>query len=77
MCWWPLLLLQPPPLLLLLRPSVVLHVCLPVYLPAHRGSEDAAPARVMVFAGSEAQARQLSDPMRTVLWGDHKISGEW
>ena len=40
-----------------------------------RQSEDEAPARVMVFAGSEAQARQLSDPLRTVLWGDHKISG--
>jgi hypothetical protein len=37
---------------------------------------DEAPARVMVFAGSEAQARQLADPLRTVLWGDHKISGE-
>lgn len=28
----------------------------------------------MVFAGSQEQARQLSDPLRTVLWGDHKIS---
>lgn len=43
------------------------HVC--------RQSEDEAPARVMVFASSEAQARQLADPLRTVLWGDHKISG--
>jgi len=30
----------------------------------------------MVFAGSEGQARLLADPLRTVLWGDHKISGE-
>lgn len=37
-------------------------------------SLDAAPARVMVFAASEAQARALSDPLRTVLWGEHKIS---
>ncbi|KAL4447639.1 hypothetical protein ABPG75_004858 [Micractinium tetrahymenae] len=35
---------------------------------------DEAPARVMVFAGSEEQARQLAGPLRTVLWGDHKIS---
>ncbi|KAI3429427.1 hypothetical protein D9Q98_005521 [Chlorella vulgaris] len=37
-------------------------------------SKDAAPARVMVFAASEEQARDLSGPLRTVLWGDHKIS---
>lgn len=43
--------------------------------PPCRQSADEAPARVMVFAGSEEQARQLSDPLRTVLWGDHKISG--
>ncbi|KAL4428688.1 hypothetical protein ABPG77_009794 [Micractinium sp. CCAP 211/92] len=39
-----------------------------------RQSADEAPARVMVFAGSEEQARQLAGPLRTVLWGDHKIS---
>lgn len=38
------------------------------------GSQDAAPARVMLFAESEAQARALSDPLRTVLWGEHAIS---
>jgi superfamily II DNA/RNA helicase len=38
-------------------------------------SADAAPARVIVFAGSEGQARRLADPLRTVLWGDHKMSG--
>lgn len=42
-----------------------------------RQSEDAAPARVMVFAGTEEQAKQLAAPLRTVLWGDHKISGGW
>lgn len=41
-----------------------------------RQSKDAAPARVMVFAASEEQARDLSGPLRTVLWGDHKISGK-
>lgn len=44
-------------------------------LPRRRQSADEAPARVMVFAGSEEQARQLAGPLRTVLWGDHKISG--
>lgn len=43
--------------------------------PPRRQSEDAAPARVMVFACSEDQARALAGPLRTVLWGDHKISG--
>jgi superfamily II DNA/RNA helicase len=38
------------------------------------GSPDGAPARVMVFAAGEAQARALAGPLRTVLWGDHKIS---
>jgi superfamily II DNA/RNA helicase len=38
------------------------------------GSQDAAPARVILFAASEAQARALSDPLRTVLWGEHAIS---
>ena len=38
------------------------------------GEQDAAPARVMLFADSEAQARALSDPLRTVLWGEHAIS---
>ncbi len=38
------------------------------------GSQDAAPARVMLFADSETQARALSDPLRTVLWGEHAIS---
>jgi superfamily II DNA/RNA helicase len=38
------------------------------------GSQDAAPARVMMFAESEVQARALSDPLRTVLWGEHAIS---
>ena len=37
-------------------------------------NEDAAPARVMLFAESEDQARAISDPLRTVLWGDHAIS---
>lgn len=38
------------------------------------GSQDAAPARVMLFAENETQARALSDPLRTVLWGEHAIS---
>ena len=47
----------------------------PLAARACRQSADEAPARVMVFAGSEDEARRLSDPLRTVLWGDHKISG--
>lgn len=38
------------------------------------GAQDAAPARVMLFADSEAQARAVADPLRTVLWGEHAIS---
>lgn len=37
-------------------------------------SPDAAPARVIIFADSEAQARVLADPLRTVLWGEHSLS---
>eukprot|EP00887_Chlorella_sp_A99_P003266 scaffold9.g3266.t1 len=36
--------------------------------------DDAPPARAMVFARSEEQARQLSSPLRTALWGDHTLS---
>lgn len=28
----------------------------------------------MVFAGSEAQAAQLAGPLRSVLWGEHRVS---
>lgn len=35
---------------------------------------DEPPPRVMVFSDNEDQARQLSDPLRTVLWGEHSIS---
>lgn len=37
-------------------------------------SPDAAPARVMLFADSEKQARFMADPLRTSLWGDHALS---
>jgi superfamily II DNA/RNA helicase len=36
--------------------------------------DDVAPARVMVFASTEDDARRLADPLRTSLWGDHQIS---
>ena len=35
---------------------------------------DDAPPRVMVFASSDEQARQIADPLRTSLWGQHKLS---
>lgn len=37
-------------------------------------SPDAPPARVMVFAESEDEAKNLSTPLRNVLWGEHAIS---
>ncbi|GAB4823402.1 hypothetical protein N2152v2_010448 [Parachlorella kessleri] len=43
-------------------------------LDLRQQGQDAAPARVMVFASSEDQAQALADPLRTVLWGDHKLS---
>lgn len=49
-------------------------MCRQILADLRAGSEDAAPARVMVFADSEEQARALSDPLRTVLWGEHAIS---
>ncbi|KAK9816599.1 hypothetical protein WJX72_002558 [[Myrmecia] bisecta] len=36
--------------------------------------EDLPAPRVMVFADSEADARQAAPPLRSVLWGDHKMS---
>ena len=36
--------------------------------------EDAAPARVIVFADSEAAAREAAAPLRAALWGDHTLS---
>lgn len=38
------------------------------------GGEDSPPARVMVFADSEEQAREVASPLRNVLWGEHSIS---
>ena len=38
------------------------------------GNQDSPPARVMVFADSEAQAKALAEPLRTVLWGEHALS---
>lgn len=37
-------------------------------------SQDTAPARVIVFADNGQQARSISDPLRTILWGDHTMS---
>ena len=37
-------------------------------------SPDTAPARVVLFADDEQQARRIADPLRTSLWGDHSIS---
>lgn len=39
-----------------------------------RQGEDAGPARVMVFAADEEAARQAASPLRSALWGDHKVS---
>lgn len=36
--------------------------------------DDAPPARVMVFARSEDEAKGLAEPLRNVMWGEHKIS---
>jgi superfamily II DNA/RNA helicase len=38
------------------------------------GNNDQAPARVILFAESERQARVLADPLRTVLWGEHSLA---
>lgn len=40
----------------------------------HSAGEDAAPARVIVFAASEAAAREAAAPLRAALWGDHTLS---
>lgn len=39
-----------------------------------RQGEDAAPVRVMVFVESEEAARAAATPLRSGLWGDHKVS---
>ena len=39
-----------------------------------RQGEDAPPARVIVFAASEAQAVMLAEPLRNVLWGEHTLA---
>lgn len=39
-----------------------------------RHGQDAPPPRVMVFAGSEAEAIGAADPLRTALWGQHRLA---
>jgi len=35
---------------------------------------DDAPPRAMVFASSDEEARAIADPLRTSLWGQHRLS---
>ncbi len=39
-----------------------------------RQGDDRPPTRVMVFAAGADQAQRLAGPLRTVLWGEHKIA---
>ena len=36
--------------------------------------DDEEPARVIVFAASDAAARAAADPLRTALWSEHQLS---
>lgn len=49
-------------------------LCRQLLADLREGNQDAPPARVMLFADDEKQARALADPLRTVLWGEHAIS---
>ncbi|CAL8467542.1 g7080 [Coccomyxa elongata] len=49
-------------------------MCRQLRLDLAEQGEDAAPARVMVFVESEEAARAAAMPLRSGLWGDHKVS---
>ncbi len=36
--------------------------------------EDAAPARVMLFVNTPAEAAAVAEPLRTSLWSDHRMA---
>ena len=49
-------------------------LCRQLLADLRQGNNDEAPARVILFAESEPQARMLADPLRTVLWGEHSLA---
>jgi hypothetical protein len=45
-----------------------------IHIVACRQGQDSAPARVMVFVESEEAARRAATPLRSGLWGEHKVA---
>lgn len=45
-----------------------------IFSGSHRQGDDAPPPRVIVFTDSEEAAVAASNPLRTALWGEHKLA---